>query len=254
MNNLLIIQARMGSSRMSGKVLKELCGKPMLQHIVERTMKSKNVDHVMVATTVAKADQRVAEFCHAISVDCFRGDENDVLDRYYQAAQKYHPENVVRITADCPLIDPMVIDEVIDVHIRGDYDYTSNTLVETYPDGLDTEVFKFFALQEAWEKAVLSSEREHVTPYIKFKGDFKRFSVMLEESLADKRWTVDVEEDFKMIEQIYLALYDEGKIFLMNDVLNYLKKNPQIEEINAGIIRNEGYLKSITNDFVIKGD
>lgn len=254
MNNLLIIQARMGSSRMSGKVLKELCGKPMLQHIVERTMKSKNVDHVMVATTVAKTDQRVAELCYAISVDCFRGDENDVLDRYYQAAKKYHPENVVRITADCPLIDPMVIDEVIDAHIRGDYDYTSNTLVETYPDGLDTEVFKFSALREAWEKAELSSEREHVTPYIKFKGDFKRFSVILEPSLADKRWTVDVEEDFKMIEQIYLALYDEGKIFLMNDVLNYLKKNPQIEEINAGIIRNEGYLKSITNDFVINGD
>jgi spore coat polysaccharide biosynthesis protein SpsF (cytidylyltransferase family) len=253
MKNMLIIQARTGSSRMPDKVLNKLCGKPMLQHIVERTMQSRNIDYVMVATTIKEEDGRIEKVCKKIGVDCYRGAEDDVLDRYYQAAKKYYPQNIVRITADCPLADPVLIDEIIDIHVNGNYDYTSNTLAETYPDGLDVEVFTFSALKEAWKNAKLASEREHVTPYIKYKGNFKRFSVELSPSLADKRWTVDTQRDFEMVKQIYHALYREDKVFLMNDVLRYLKENHGIEEINAGITRNEGYLKSIANDYVIKG-
>lgn len=254
MNNLLIIQARTGSSRLPNKVLKELCGKPMLQHIVERTRYSKRVSHILVATTIREEDKEIEKLCGEIGIDCFRGSENDVLDRYYQAARSYNTINVIRITADCPFIDPEIIDQIIQVHEDGGYDYTSNTLVETYPDGLDTEVFKFSALQKAWEKAELASEREHVTPYIKFKDDFQRFSVERSPSLAEKRWTVDTDVDFEVVTQIYNALYGKKDIFLMDDILNFLNNNRQLEAMNADIIRNEGYLKSIANDYVIKGD
>ncbi len=254
MKNLLIIQARTGSSRLPNKVLKELCGEPMLQHIVERTQKCKKVEHILVATTIREEDSAIEELCQRIHVDCYRGSENDVLDRYYQAAKKYNPMNVIRITADCPFIDPVVIDQIIQIHENGGYDYTSNTLVETYPDGLDTEVFTFGALEKAWKKADLASEREHVTPYIKFKDGFPRFSVETTPSLATKRWTVDTEDDFAVVTQIYNALYNKENIFLMDDIIAFLDNNPQIEKINEGIIRNEGYLKSIKDDHVIKGE
>ena len=251
MDNLAIIQARMGSSRLPNKVLKKLCGKPMLQHIVERVQKSKSVDHVMVATTVKEEDKEVEELCRRIKADCYRGSEEDVLDRYYQAASRYKPRNIIRITADCPFIDPVIIDRIIQIHETGGYDYTSNTLVETYPDGLDTEVFKFSALEKAWNEANLASEREHVTPYIKFKGQFKRYSVERSPSLADKRWTVDTETDFEVVMQVYNALYDQNKLFLMEDVLDFLAAHHQIEQLNENAIRNEGYLKSIANDHIV---
>lgn len=254
MEYLAIIQARMGSSRLPNKVLKKLCGKPMLQHIVERVQKCKYVDHVMVATTAQKADNAIEELCQRIRADYYRGSENDVLDRYYQAASKYQPKNVIRITADCPFIDPMLIDEIIKKHETGNYDYTSNTLVETYPDGLDTEVFKFTALMEAWKEADLASEREHVTPYIKFKGQFKRYSVERSPSLADKRWTVDTEEDFAVATQIYEALYEQDRIFLTSDILKFLEKHHEIEELNENAVRNEGYLKSVANDYRVRGE
>lgn len=252
--NLLIIQARTGSSRLPNKVLKELCGKPMLQHIIERVKRCHNVDKIIVATTNSTQDMAIVNLCDLLQIECYRGSENDVLDRYYQAAKPYKPVNVIRITADCPLIDPVVIDQIIRIHEDGGYDYTSNTLVETYPDGLDTEVFKFSALEKAWRKADLASEREHVTPYIKFKDDFLRFSVERVPSLAEKRWTVDTDSDFEMVTQIYNALYGKKEIFLMDDVIDFLECNSQIEKLNENNIRNEGYLKSIANDYVIKGD
>lgn len=255
MKYLVIIQARMGSSRLPNKVLRQLCGKPMLQHIVERVQKSKYVDHIMVATTVKEEDDEIENMCRRMQADCYRGSENDVLDRYYQAANKYQPKNVIRITADCPFIDPTVIDQLIQIHEAGGYDYTSNTLVETYPDGLDTEIFKFSALVKAWEEADLASEREHVTPYIKFKGQFKRFSVERSPSLADKRWTVDTEADFEVVTQVYNALYNNQQdIFLMDDILKFLEKHRQIEQLNENIVRNEGYLKSVANDYIVRGE
>lgn len=251
MNHLLIIQARMGSSRLPNKVLKELCGKPMLQHIIERTSRSRKVDRIIVASTIREEDRQIEDLCRCISVECYRGAENDVLDRYYQAASKYQPENVVRVTADCPFIDPIVIDEIIQIHEAGKYDYTSNTLVETYPDGLDTEVFTFGALEKAWKEAALASEREHVTPYIKFQGGFNRYSVERSPSLADKRWTVDTETDFEVVAQVYNALYGQKDIFLMEDILTFMESHRQIEQMNENTVRNEGYLKSIANDHVV---
>lgn len=251
MINLLIIQARTGSSRLPNKVLKEICGKPMLQHIIERVKNCANVDHIIVATTEKEDDKKITSLCQEVGIECYRGSENDVLDRYYQAAHLYNPENVIRVTADCPLIDSQLIDEMIEIHVRGGYDYTSNTLVETYPDGLDAEIFKFSALEKAWKEADLASEREHVTPYIKFKGDFKRYSVERVPSLAEKRWTVDTENDFAMVSQIYEALYRNNQYFGTDDILKFIENHKNIESINSGIIRNEGYLKSIKNDYIV---
>lgn len=254
MKNLLIIQARTGSSRLPNKVLKDLCGRPMLQHIIERTLLCKKVDKVMVATTVRKEDNTIDSLCRRVGLDCYRGSENDVLDRYYQVAKQFEPVNIIRVTADCPLIDPDIIDEIVEIHEKGAYDYTSNTLKETYPDGLDTEVFKYSILKEAWEKASMASEREHVTPYIKFKEEFKRYSVERSPSLAEKRWTVDTDKDYEMISMIYNELYRDGQFFKTQDVLEVLIRHPEIEEINANTIRNEGYKKSIDNDYIVKGD
>lgn len=254
MKNLIIIQARMDSSRLPHKVLKEICGKPMLEHVIERVERSRKTENVLVATTKKRKDDAIEDLCKKKGIICYRGSENDVLDRYYQAASLYRPQNVVRITADCPLADAEVIDKILGIHEAGNYDYTSNTLVETYPDGLDVEVFTWKALEEAWEKADLKSEREHVTPYIKFKGDFKRHSVERTPSLADKRWTVDTEQDFDKILQIYEALYSQNPDFHMQDVLDFLNVHAEIEKLNEGIIRNEGYLKSLAEDSVVRGE
>lgn len=251
MTNLLIIQARTGSSRLPNKVLKNICGKPMLQHIIERVKNCKNVDYVMVATTEKDTDNEIAFLCQKMDIDCYRGSENDVLDRYYQAANLYKPENIIRVTADCPLIDSQLIDKMVEIHANGNYDYTSNTLVETYPDGLDAEIFKFSALEKAWKEADLASEREHVTPYIKFKGDLKKYSIERKPSLAEKRWTVDTEKDFEMVSKIYEALYSSNQYFGTDDILKFIENHKSVELINSGIIRNEGYLKSIENDYVV---
>ena len=254
MNNLLILQARTGSSRLPNKVLKKICGKPMLQHIIERVKKCRNVDKIIVATTIKEEDNEIAILCDSIETECFRGSENDVLDRYYCAACIYEPINVIRVTADCPLIDSKLIDSMIETHNKGNFDYTSNTLVETYPDGLDAEIFKFEVLKKAWMEATLASEREHVTPYIKFKGDFRRFSVERSPSLKEKRWTVDTAEDFNMVSKIYEGLYREGKYFGTDEILSFLSEHKNIETMNSGIIRNAGYQKSIENDYTVKGE
>lgn len=253
MKNLLIIQARTGSNRLPNKVLMELCGKPMLEHIIERVKICQNVDHIIVATTVKDNDAAIVALCEKMGIECYRGSEEDVLDRYYQAACAHMPDNVIRVTADCPLIDSVLIDDIIAIHIKGDYDYTSNTLVETYPDGLDVEVFKFNALEKAWKEATLASEREHVTPYIKFKGEFTRHSVERSPSLAEKRWTVDTDKDFQVVSQIYNALYMDKQYFGTEEILQFIDKNKEIEMINFDIMRNEGYQKSIANDYIVNG-
>lgn len=252
MENLLIIQARVGSTRLPNKVLKQLAGRPMLQFIIERVKYAKTIDGFLVATTNKERDNAIEELCKLLHINCYRGSENDVLDRYYQAAKIYSPQNVIRITADCPLIDPEIIDKIVSVHMAGNYDYTSNTLVETYPDGLDTEVMRYTALEKAWENALLSSEREHVTPYIKFKGDFRKFSVERIPSLADKRWTVDTERDFIFISKICDSLFSEKELFLIEDILRYIDNNQQIENINRGIKRNEGYQLSLKNEHIVR--
>ena len=156
----------MGSTRLPGKVLMELEGKPLLQRVVERVKRAKKIDEIIIATTKNKEDKKLTEFAEKLKVKSYAGSEDDVLDRYYQAAKKFGAENIVRITSDCPLIDPEIVDDIISYYLNNDFDYVSNTISPTYPDGLDTEVFSFKALERAWKEAKKGFEREHVTPYI----------------------------------------------------------------------------------------
>jgi spore coat polysaccharide biosynthesis protein SpsF len=249
MNIIAIIQARTSSTRLPGKVLKIIEGKTVLEHVINRVRAAKNLDDVIVATTVKKEDLKIVKLCSYLGISVFCGSEEDVLDRYYQAARAFKANHIIRITADCPLIDPMVIDKVIELYFKKNADYATNTLPETFPDGLDNSIFSFETLSVAWKNAKLSSEREHVTPYIRKNPNiFKIVNLKCNIDLKDKRWTIDEPEDLKFIKIIYKNLYYEDSLFGMEAILNYLKENPEIEKINKNIIRNEGYFKSLNED------
>jgi spore coat polysaccharide biosynthesis protein SpsF (cytidylyltransferase family) len=248
-----IIQARFGASRLPGKVLLEILGKTILEYVIERVKKAKYIENVIVATSVNKEDLKIADLADRLKVKVYRGSEEDVLDRFYQAAKVYKIEHIVRITADCPLIDPDIIDRAVNLYFESGSDYCSNTLDETFPDGEDVEVFSVSALNRAWKEAYLLSEREHVTPYIKKHSEkFKLVSFRNEENLSDKRWTLDEERDFKFIKTVLEALYPVNPDFHMGEILDIVKRNPRLEDINRSIIRNEGYLKSLARDKLIK--
>ncbi len=243
-----IIQARMGSSRLPGKSLAEIEGRPMLWHVIQRVKRAKLVDRVVVATSIASVDDAIEKMCGENDVRCYRGSENDVLDRYYTAAQGEKASQVVRITADCPLIDPQVIDRVVGRFQTGDLDYASNAMVRTYPDGLDTEICSFSALERAWHEARKTSEREHVTPYLR-SGKFRTANVENTSALSylHCRWTVDEREDLDFVRAVYRQFRDKED-FLMDDVLQLLRDKPELEKVNAQIVSNRGYYKSLFDD------
>ncbi len=243
--NVALIQARMGSSRFPGKVLEDLVGHPMLWHVVHRVRQAKRVDQVVVATTDRAVDDPVVRFCDREGIRCYRGNEQDVLDRFYQAAKASQADVVVRITADCPLIDPAVIDKVVERFQRGDCDYACNIIRYTYPDGLDTEVFSFAALERAWNEAEKPSEREHVTPYLR-TGRFRVANVEneLPVSPAQHRWTVDHPADLEFVRKVYQAFSANGN-FGFREVFDLLKERPDLATIQAETITNEGYYKSL---------
>ncbi|MDO8282160.1 MAG: glycosyltransferase family protein [Thermodesulfovibrionia bacterium] len=244
-----IIQARMSSTRLPGKVMKPLCGKPMLWHIITRLGHAKQLDKVIIATTDREEDKVIAKLAEEMGAAFYCGSLDDVLDRYYQAAKKFNAETIVRITADCPMIDPETVDSITDHFLKHDYDYVSNTIKPTMPDGLDTEVFSFKSLEKAWEEARKPSEREHVTPYIYNHPEmFKISNYEYDVDLSGMRWVVDQEEDYKFVSEVYTSLYRDGKIFDMQSVIRLLKENPGLLEINKGIARNEGYQISILKD------
>jgi glutamate-1-semialdehyde aminotransferase/spore coat polysaccharide biosynthesis protein SpsF (cytidylyltransferase family)/predicted dehydrogenase len=240
-----IVQARMGSSRLPGKSLADIEGRPMLWHVIQRVKRARLIDRVVVATSTSSADDAIEKMCHENGVTCYRGSEHDVLDRFYAAARGEKAAQVVRITADCPLIDPEVIDRVVRRFERGDLDYASNAMVRSYPDGLDTEVFSFSALERAWHEAGKTSEREHVTPYLrsdKFRtGNVENNSAALYQHY---RWTVDEAQDLEFIRAVYKALRDKES-FGMEDVLELIEKNPGLETMNSEIVSNRGYYKSL---------
>lgn len=247
--NLAIIQARMGSSRLPSKVLLRLEGVPVLEHVITRVSKSKKIDEIIVATTINKEDLSIVEMCASLGCRVFVGHANDVLDRYYQAARLLLPQNIIRITSDCPMIDPTIIDTVMAEHHKNSNDYTSNTILETFPDGLDVEVFSYKGLEIAWNEARLSSEREHVTPFIKKNPSrFKIQNVTNDIDLSGMRWTIDEPKDYKFLKEIFARVYQKDQIFHLQDVLRVLAANPQLSSINNDILRNEGYLKSLQND------
>ncbi len=217
----------------------------MLWHVVNRARRAKGADKVVVATTDQRPDDAIADFCQREGIGCYRGSEADVLDRFYQAARANGADVVVRVTADCPLIDPAVIDEVVTRFERGDCDYACNVIRYTYPDGLDTEVFSFAALERAWREARKPSEREHVTPYLR-TDKFRVASVESHVALppGQQRWTVDHPADLEFVRKIYEAFSQNGD-FGFREVLDLLKERPELATIQVETITNEGYYKSL---------
>lgn len=233
-----IIQARMGSIRLPGKVMKNIGRKPMLQHVVERLDKSQLINKIIIA--IAQEEHSpLPKIIEEFNLGSFIGKKKDVLDRYYQTAKTYKTDVVVRVTSDCPLIDPEIVDKVIAFYLKhkGKIDYVSNSLKRSYPVGLDTEVFPFESLKWAWQKADKPYQREHVTPYIYEHPEvFRLANVKNNENLSYMRWTVDEEKDLKFVREIYKRLYRENsKIFLMEDILTLLRKEPQLMEINKNV-------------------
>lgn len=246
---LAILQARCTSSRLPGKVLKPILGEPMLARHIERLYRSHCIDRLIVATSREVTDDPLNELCCRLGVECFRGSLNDVLDRFYQAAAPYQPEHLLRLTGDCPLADPEIIDDAVNFHLAGNYDYSTNALQPTFPDGLDVEVFRFSCLSEAQKEAALNSEREHVTPFIHRRPERYRIGHYKQANdLSWLRWTVDQPEDFSMVETIYNALYSGKPDFTTADILAFLTEHPEVAQMNADITRNEGYLLSLAKD------
>ena len=251
MNIIAIIQARMGSKRLPGKMLKEIKGKPLVFYVLNQVKKSKLIDGIVLATTDTDKDRVLLETVEKIGFKTFAGDENDVLDRYYQSAKSFKGDIIVRVTGDCPLIDPRIIDKVIQRYNETGCDYASNVDPPTFPDGLDVEVFSFKVLENAWKEAKLSSEREHVTPYIyKNKDKFITINVENDSNLSKMRWTIDEKEDFLFLKMILDKL--GNKEINMKNILDVLEKFPELSKINVKFKRNEGYQKSLREDKIVR--
>lgn len=249
MNVLAVLQARMDSTRLAGKVLAPIMGRPMLGRQLDRVTRSRLIERLVVAISDDDADDPLAAFLVSEGVGMYRGSPDDVLDRFYCAAAAHEPGTVVRLTGDCPLADPQLIDRVIEEHLAGDFDYSSNCLEPTWPDGLDAEVLRFDALHQAWQKATLASDREHVTPYIHQRPElFRLHSIKGEKDLSHHRWTVDEAEDLELVTRIYAALLPQNPEFGTADVLEFLQRNPELALLNRSYQRNEGYERSRMND------
>ncbi len=239
----------MGSSRLPGKVLKQVDSKPLLTYEIERLKVVKKATKIILATTSADMDKPLLDLARSLGIDSYAGSENDVLDRYYQAAKLFKADIIVRITGDCPLIDPVIIDECIDVFLKNRYDYLTNANPPTLPDGLDTEIFTIEALEKAWNNAQLKSEREHVTPYISKRPEmFTLHSVLYKENWSDYRLTVDEPEDFELISKVIIAFRNRWTTFSTKELIQYIQTKPELLSINSKFQRNEGYLKSLKND------
>jgi len=235
MKTVAIIQARMGSTRLPGKVLMDIAGRSMLAWVVSRTKRAATVDEVVVATTGLPADDAIVAECAAMDVPVFRGSEDDVLDRYHRTAEVFDADTVVRITSDCPLIDPEIIDRVVAAFTDNPVDYACNILARGYPRGLDVEVFSRAVLEETRHRAERPHERVHVTPYIYGHAErFKLHSVPYEDDHSDLRWTVDTAEDLEAVRGIAEALGGRDD-FGWRDALEVVRRNPQLADINRSV-------------------
>ena len=250
MKNILIItQARMGSTRLPGKVLKEILEKPLLWYLVERLKLVKKANKIIIATSTSKTNQSIIEFAKINDIEYFVGSEDDVLDRYFKSAKFFNGDIIIRITADCPLMDPNLIDKGLELFLDGNYDYLSNVHPPTYPDGYDIEIFSFKALETAWKKAELPSEREHVTAYIwKHHQEFIIGNFENDVDLSNYRLTVDTPEDLALIKKVIEKFRDNWVDTRLKDVMKFLNDNPKLKEINTMYEYNEGYLKSLKDD------
>lgn len=251
MSVVAIVQARMSSTRLPGKVLFDLEGIPVLEHICLRLKSCKRVDKIVVATSNEHTDDQIYEWGKKKNISIFRGSLDDVLSRYYLAASAANAKIIIRITGDCPVIDPDIVDELVTKVIYKNYDYAS--LVGEFPDGLDCSVMTINALEKAYLSAKLKSEREHVCPYIEKNSKFfKIFQYQKFQKLGHHRWTLDEELDFKLIKIIYKNLYKKGRIFKSQEILDFIDGDASLSKINSHIIRNEGYKKSLENDQAVQ--
>ena len=245
-----IIQARMGSKRLPGKVLLPINFTPLIKILLDRLQISKVLNEIIVATSIDPKDNKIENFIkNNYEIKVFRGSENDVLSRYYHCAKKHNVDVVVRITADDPLKDSEIVDKAVKLFLSNkSIDYCSNTIIPTYPEGLDVEVFSFQALKSAYENAKLNSEREHVTPYITNNpSKFKILNFKFECDLSNWRWTVDKKIDLEFMNIVFNHFKDD---YLINykDIIKILNENPKYIKINQGTERMEGYLKSVEED------
>ncbi len=247
MKPVVIIQVRMGSTRLPGKVLKKLNGITVLESLLNQLNYSKLLNDKIIATTSNLEDDVIVNFCKSKEIKCFRGSQDDVLDRYYNCAKKFSINTIIRITSDCPLMDPQVVDDVIDFYLKNSYDYVNNFYKRTYPYGNDVEIFSLKVLEKVWEKATKPSEREHVTPYIYNNPDeFSLGWIENKENLSEFHWTVDRKEDLIFVQKIFKKI--SKRPILMKDIIDVIKDDPSLLEINKNTNPNEGYLKSIKEE------
>lgn len=249
MKILGILQARLSSSRLPGKVVRPLAGAPMIERQVERLRRARTLESLVLATSTDRSDDVLERWAIGAGLAVHRGALDDVLDRFVTTARRYQPAQVVRLTADCPLADPALIDRVVSAHLDVDADYTSNTLQPTFPDGLDVEVMTMAALEAAAREATAPYQREHVTQFIVQQPErFRLHNVRCERDLSALRWTVDEAADFELIEAIYGALYPSKPAFTSADILDFLQHNPQWVVHNTHHARNEGLARSLARD------
>jgi len=244
-----ILQARTGSTRLPGKVLLPILGEPMIARQIERLRRSRRIDRLLVATSNSAEDDPLAGLCARIGIPCYRGDLEDVLDRFYRAAIANGARHIVRLTGDCPLADPVEIDRLVEFYLEGGFDYASNCLEPSLPDGLDAEIFSFSTLARTWSEAHLASEREHVTLYItKHPEQFHIGSLRTELDRSHMRWTVDEPEDLEFVRRVFEALYPQNPAFGSKEVLQLLAAKPELTRINAKYRRNEGLERSLRKE------
>jgi len=247
---LCIIQVRMSSSRLPGKALLPVLGRPLLSWVIKRVKLARTLDRIVVATTFEADDDAIVGLCDQEAAECFRGSKDDVVARFYQCAAPYSPLGVLRITADCPLIDPGIIDMVVSRFLStgGSLDLVSND-GDSYPDGLDAGIYSLRALEKIYREATLRSDREHITPYIWNHPELFSVEVIpCSENLSRFRLTVDYEEDLQLVREVYAALYPSNPSFTWRDVIDFLIRRPEVYKLNSHYVRNEGYLESLNKD------
>ena len=235
-----ILQGRLGSNRLPGKVLLPLQGKPVMQHVFERILYCQRIDRVIVATTDLEQDDPIVELFNSLDVQIFRGSSEDPTDRYYRAAQHFRVKHLVRIMADCPLVDPKIVDKVIDLYFNGDHDFCC--LAGEFPTGLDTTVYSFKALKKVWQETTRKSDREHISPYIMDNPDL--FSIGRYKGirgLYNHRWVMDHPQDYEFVTAVYKGVYCSDNPFNWRDVVKFLNTRPDVLKLNQGIPRDEGY-------------
>ncbi len=247
-----IVQARLGSTRLPGKVLQEVAGRPMLAHIVERLRGATGITRVVVATSDAAGDAPLRAFCTSEGIESYAGSENVVLDRFFRAAEKFGADPVLRITADCPFVDAELVGRVLAEFQRGGYDHLSAATGATafaqeghkFPDGLDVECFSFAALARAHREASAQSDREHVTPYLyRVDGRFRVGKVYSDGDYGALRWTVDHPADLEVVRKVYDALYRPGRAFGLKEILAHFASHPELQKLNEAFVGHEGYAK-----------